>query len=141
MRALAEAMIACLGDAGPVLMYTSYEKGVIERLIEMFPDLEESLTNIINRLIDLHPIVKSHYYHPKMLGSWSIKAVSPCIAPHMSYAELEGINEGTAASDGYLEAINPATTAERKAELEEQLLRYCKFDTEAMVEIVRFFTA
>jgi len=27
----------------------------------------------------------------------------------------------------------------RKLELEEQLLRYCKFDTEAMVEIVRFF--
>jgi len=25
----------------------------------------------------------------------------------------------------------------RKAELEEQFLRYCKFDTEAMVEIVR----
>ena len=57
----------------------------------------------------------------------------------MHYAELEGINEGTAASDGYLEAINPATTPERKAELEEQLLRYCKFDTEAMVEIVKYF--
>ena len=28
----------------------------------------------------------------------------------------------------------------RKMELEEQLLRYCKFDTEAMVEIVKFFT-
>jgi hypothetical protein len=29
---------------------------------------------------------------------------------------------------------------ERKAELDEQLRRYCRFDTEAMVEIVRFFT-
>ena len=28
----------------------------------------------------------------------------------------------------------------RKAELDEQLRRYCRFDTEAMVEIVRFFT-
>jgi len=58
----------------------------------------------------------------------------------MDYAMLEGIKEGTAASDGFLEAINPATDAARKAELEEQLLRYCKFDTEAMVEIVRSFT-
>ena len=56
----------------------------------------------------------------------------------MNYGDLEGINEGTAASDGYLEAINPNTTPERKAELEEQLLRYCRFDTEAMVEIVRY---
>ena len=139
MRALAERMIECLGDSGPVLMYTSYEKGVITRLIELFPDLDEPLTKIINRLIDLHPIVKQHYYHPKMLGSWSIKAVLPCIAPHMDYSMLDGIKEGTAASEGYLEAINPDTDAVRKAELEQQLLRYCKFDTEAMVEIVRFF--
>ena len=63
----------------------------------------------------------------------------------MNYAELEGIKEGTAASDGFLEAIGlvaaeAAPTNNRKVELEEQLLRYCKFDTEAMVEIVRFFT-
>jgi hypothetical protein len=57
----------------------------------------------------------------------------------MDYSKLDGIKEGTAASEGYLEAIDPATDADRKAELEEQLLRYCKFDTEAMVEIVRLF--
>ena len=140
MRALAEKMMECLGESGPVLMYTSYEKGVINGLIAMFPDLEEPLTKIVNRLYDLHPIVKTHYYHPKMLGSWSIKAVLPAMVPEMSYAGLEGINEGMGAADGFLEAINPETDRVRKLELEEQLLRYCKFDTEAMVEIVRFFT-
>ena len=140
MRALAEQMIACLGETGPVLMYTSYEKTVIKGLVAMFPDLAEPLTEIVNRLWDLHPLVKSHYYHPDMLGSWSIKAVLPSMVPHMDYALLEGIKEGTAASDGFLEAINPETEPARKTELEEQLLRYCKFDTEAMVEIVRFLT-
>jgi len=149
MRALAERMIKCLGETGPVLMYTSYEKGVISGLIEMFPDLAGPLQKIIDRLFDLHPVVRENYYHPDMLGSWSIKAVLPCIAPHMNYAELEGIKEGTAASDGFLEAIGivaakaDSTSADsattRKAELEAQLLRYCKFDTEAMVEIVQFF--
>jgi len=138
MRALAEEMIECLGNSGPILMYTSYEKGVINGLIDMFPDLQGDLTKIVNRLVDLHPIVKEHYYHPNMLGSWSIKAVLPAMVPHMNYAGLEGIKEGMAASDGYLEAINPETNPERKIELEEQLLRYCKFDTEAMVEIVQF---
>jgi len=145
MRALAERMIECLGESGPVLMYTSYEKGVINGLIKMFPDLEEPLTKIINRLYDLHPIVKTHYYHPKMLGSWSIKAVLPAMVPEMSYSGLAGINEGMGASDGFLEAIGSrpwaAPTGDRRAELEEQLLRYCRFDTEAMVAIVRFFTA
>lgn len=146
MQALAEQMIACLGDEGPVLMYTNYEQQVIENLIELLPDLAGPLHEIINRLWDLKPVVKENYYHPKMLGSWSIKAVLPTINAQMDYATLPGIKEGTAASDGYLEAIGRgaatqvAPTAERMAELEQQLLRYCRFDTEAMVEIVRFFS-
>ena len=139
MRALAEKMIECLGESGPVLMYTSYEKIVIEGLMDLFPDLAGALAAIVDRLFDLHPVVKLNYYHPDMLGSWSIKAVLPTIAPDMDYARLPGIKEGTAASDGFIEAIGPKTSNERKAELEEQLLRYCRFDTEAMVEIVRFF--
>jgi hypothetical protein len=139
MRALARRLIEVLGDIGPVLMYTDYELRVIRNLIRMFPDLERGLENIIDRLFDLHPVVKNYYYHPDMLGSWSIKAVLPTINPEMDYKKLEGIQEGTAASNGFLEAINPDTDMIRKLELEEQLRRYCRFDTEAMAEIVRFF--
>ncbi len=144
MRPLAEALIECLGDAGPVLMYTNYEEQVIRGLAEMFPDLAGELRKIIDRLFDLHPVVKANYYHPDMLGSWSIKAVLPTINPDMDYKTLDGIREGTAASNGFLEAIGVGPegppTRERKAELEEQLRRYCRFDTEAMVEIVRFLS-
>ena len=141
MRSLAERLVECLGSNGPVFMYTTYEKLVINNLIQMFPELKPSLTPIIERLVDLHPIVREHYYHPDMLGSWSLKAVSPTVDPQLDYSGLEGIAEGMAASDGYLEAINPHTSPDRKAELEEQLLRYCRFDTEAMVRIVRFLTS
>ena len=140
MHALAEKLIDVLGDSGPVLMYTNYEEQVIRTLADMFPDLRRDLQKIIDRLFDLHPVVKDHYYHPDMLGSWSIKAVLPTINPDMDYKKLEGIQEGTAASSGFLEAISPETDMVRKLELEEQLRRYCRFDTEAMVEIVRFFT-
>jgi len=56
------------------------------------------------------------------------------------YAVLgaEEIQEGTAASEAFLEAIHPDTTEERKAFLRERMLEYCKFDTEAMVRLVRF---
>jgi len=140
MRALAERLIEDLGDAGPVLMYTTYERTVIETLIGLCPDLAGPLQAIVERLYDMKPVVKDHYYHPRMLGSWSIKDVLPALAPHMDYADLDGIAEGMGASEGFLEAIDPATTPQRKAELEAHLLRYCRFDTEAMVEIVRFFT-
>jgi hypothetical protein len=140
MRALALELIECLGDEGPVFMWTRYEEGVLRDLSGLYPDLAPQLSKIIERLFDLHPVVKENYYHPAMLGSWSIKAVMPTINPDMDYAELEGISEGTAASDGFIEAIQPDVSPERKAELDAQLRRYCRFDTEAMVEIVRFFT-
>ncbi len=138
MRRLAESVIRALGREGPVLVYSDYEKRMIKGLIERFPDLEDPLAAIVDRLVDLAPVTREHYYHPDMLGSWSLKAVLPTIAADMQYSELSGIQEGTGASGGYLEAIDPATTGERKSELKEQLLRYCKFDTEAMVRLVRF---
>jgi len=78
-------------------------------------------------------------YHPDMLGSWSIKAVLPTIAPDMDYAQLEGIQEGTGASLAYLEAIHPDTGADKREEIRKNLLKYCKHDTEAMVRLVAFF--
>ncbi len=140
MRALAEKMIADLGQEGPVLMYTSYEKGVIRGLAERFPDLAGQLEAIVGRLVDLYPVTKSAYYHPDMLGSWSIKAVLPTIAPDMDYADLEGVAEGTEASRAYLEAIRPDTSPGRKEEIRRELIEYCAFDTLAMVRLVEFFT-
>jgi hypothetical protein len=140
MRTLTLELIECLGDQGPVFMWTRYEEGVLRNLLELYPDLAVPISKIIDRLYDLHPVVKQNYYHPKMLGSWSIKAVMPTINPGMDYAQLDGIQEGTAASDGFIEAIQPDVSVERKAELNEQLRRYCRFDTEAMAEIVRFLT-
>ncbi len=139
MRALAEQMIVDLETAGPVLMYTTYERGVIQGLAGMFPDLAGALQAIDTRLVDLHPVTRVNYYHPDMLGSWSIKAVLPTIAPDMDYAQLEGIQEGMGASLAYLEAIDPQTSAERKEEIRKNLLKYCKHDTEAMVRLVHFF--
>ena len=141
MRALAGQMITDLEMEGPVLMYTSYERGVIEGLAAMFPDLAGPLQAIIDRLVDLHPVTRINYYHPDMAGSWSIKAVLPTIAPDMDYAQLEGIQEGMGASLAYLEAINPETVAERKEVIRKNLLKYCKHDTEAMVQLVQFFAS
>jgi hypothetical protein len=73
-----------------------------------------------------------------MQGSWSIKAVLPTLAPEMDYARLEGIRDGGAAQQAYVEAIDPATSTRRRAEINEQLLRYCGHDTLAMVRIAAF---
>lgn len=139
MRACAEQLISDLGDYGPILVYTMYEAGVIRGLMERFPDLSADLRQILERLEDIAPPIKQSYYHPDMLGSWSVKAVLPTIAPDMDYSLLEGIHEGTEASEAYLEAINPETSAERREVIRQQLRTYCAHDTLAMVRLVRFF--
>lgn len=39
-----------------------------------------------------------------------------------------------------IEAVNPVTNKERRAELEDQLISYCRLDTLAMDEIWRHLT-
>jgi hypothetical protein len=139
LRALAEALIRTLRQTGPILTYSSYERRVIGILQNRFPDLAEALAAIAARLQDLLPVTRNHYYHPDMLGSWSIKSVLPAIAPDLDYAELEGIRDGAAAADAYLCAISAETANEERARLEQQLRDYCRFDTLAMVSLLRFF--
>jgi hypothetical protein len=150
-RACAEALVRDLGESGPILMYTGYERGVLEGLVRYLgdrpltgsvpdnvADLIGGLNALIERLVDLHPPTRDNYYHPDMLGSWSIKAVIPTVAPELDYKALEEVQEGMGAQRAYLEAIDAGTSAERKEYLRQRLLEYCKYDTLAMVRLVEF---
>ena len=83
-----------------------------------------------------HPLVRAHYYHPQMLGSWSIKAVLPAAVPRLSYADLGEVADGLAAQRAYLEAIDPGASPERRQALHEKLTAYCRLDTLALVELL-----
>jgi len=137
-RAVARALIDATRGKGPVFMYTSFERRCIDTLAGFCPDLRSALDSLASRLVDLHPIVKRHYYHPAMQGSWSIKAVLPTVAPDLDYAALGEIREGGAAQQAYVEAIHPATTPERRHALREGLLAYCRQDTLAMARLAAF---
>ncbi len=136
MRAVADSLAKNLGTSGTIFMYTPFEKTRIADLMGFVPDLAPKLKGIIARLVDLKPIVKDHYYHPDMKGSWSLKSVLACIAPEMSHANLEEVADGMAAQSAYLEIIAPETSAVRREDLRKKVLEYCKLDTLAMVRIV-----
>jgi hypothetical protein len=139
MRALAEELLLTLADSGPIFTYTDFEKSVIEGLADMFPDLASGLRALHGRLVDLHKVAKDHYYHPDMLGSWSLKAVLPTVAPDLRYDALDDVWEGAAAGRAYLDVIDPATDTVRRERLVRALLDYCELDTFALVRLVRFF--
>lgn len=140
-RDFALSLIALCDEQGPVFVYNAgFEKMVMTNLAARFPDLGPTLEAIIDRVVDLLPIARNRYYHPSQLGSWSIKAVLPAAIPELSYDQLEGVQDGTMAVSAFMEAIDPATSSERKVEIENHLFSYCRLDTFAMVRLWQFFS-
>jgi hypothetical protein len=138
---LARALIAACGETGPVFVYCAgFETARIRELADRYPELAEPLLAINERVVDLLPIARSRYYHPNQQGSWSIKAVLPAAVPELSYDALEGVQDGGTAMEAFTEAIHPDTGEERKSEIEQQLLAYCRLDTFAMVRLWQFFS-
>jgi hypothetical protein len=140
-RAFAERLVAAIGDSGPIMVYNAtFERGVIVELANAFADLAPALQAMADRLFDLLPFAREHYYHPAMMGSWSIKRVLPTIAPELDYANLDDVQSGEMVEPIYFEMIDPATTGERRKVLENALLTYCERDTLAMVRLAEFFS-
>ncbi len=139
MRRLADSLLATLGTTGPILVYTPYERRVLKELAARYVDLATALEALEQRIVDLHPATRRHYYHPAMQGSWSIKAVLPTVAPELRYGALGEVQDGLAAQHAYFEAIKPGTTDARRATLRRALLDYCRQDTLALVKLVEFF--
>lgn len=140
-NAFAKALVAACGERGPIFVYNAgFETARIRELAGRFPTLSKQLLSLNERVVDLLPVVRNHYYHPSQQGSWSIKAVLPALCPELDHSHLAGVQDGGMAMAVFREALAPVTTATRKAEIKGQLLAYCALDTYAMVRLWSAFT-
>jgi len=133
---LTEELLEAVGTEGRVVHYTGYEAMILDRLKAALPQSADQLEAVKSRLADLAPEIRDHFYHPAMQGSFSLKAVYPSLFPGEGYDELE-ITDGTMASWAFLEMIHPDTPAGRRSSIRDNLLAYCRLDTEATVKIFR----
>jgi hypothetical protein len=138
-RACAEALVTLPAHGAVVAWSAGFERGCLTSLAAIFPDLAPALTSLADRLVDPLPVVRRHYYHRDMRGSWSLKNVLPTLEA-TGYSDLGEVTSGTDAQAGYLEAIDPATPPERTAALRDALLSYCQRDTEAMMIVLDALT-
>ena len=140
-QAFAKALVKACSERGPIFVYNAgFEKGRITELAVRFPHLADGLLAINERVVDLLPIAREHYYHPSQQGSWSIKKVLPAVCPDLSYDQLGGIHDGAMVMNAYLEALSPDTPATRKTDIRQQLQTYCALDTYAMVRLWAVFS-
>lgn len=133
-RVLAEHLIQQIGERGSIIVYSNFEKTMLNGLIIRFPDLAEKLTNIIIRLIDLKQILQNNYYHPGFCGSYSIKKVLPILVPEMSYEGLD-IKNGDEAIVAFVRMARDNFSEKEVEKIRKQLLEYCCQDTMAMLVI------
>lgn len=121
-----------------VLAYNmSFEKGVIKRLAESFPDLSTHLLSINENMKDLMiPFQKKYYVTPSMNGSYSIKYVLPALVPQLAsaYKELDGVQNGSQAMNAF--ANMSKMEEDEKQRMRSALIEYCKLDTLTMVKIL-----
>jgi len=129
---LAAALLSALQDRGSVVAYSAaFDLRVIRDLAGCLPDLAPPLLALMDRVVDLLALLRSCYYHPDFLGSYSLKRVVPVMAPDADYRDLE-IQDGSIASLEYLNMLSEPDPQAR-ARLRDKLLAYCKRDTWAMV--------
>lgn len=140
LQGFVESLLDAVAPSGPVIVWNQgFESSRLRELAKVFPQHAEGLLAIVDRMVDLLPIYRKHYYHRDMRGSWSIKSVLPTIAPDLDYATLE-VGDGGEAQKAYLQACDPATTEEARERLRTHMLAYCERDTWAMVRLARAFT-
>lgn len=129
-----QSLLEVLGNSGSIVVYSaSFEGGRLKEIAEAFPQYQEQIENILNRLWDQLVVFRKYYCDSKFKGSNSIKNVLPVLVPELSYQTLE-VQEGGAAMVEYARMI-ALPDGEEKETVKHNLLEYCKLDTQAMVEI------
>jgi predicted RecB family nuclease len=134
---LARAMIEATAGAEKVVMYTSFERTQIRSLQRAMPDQALGLKRLEDKLIDLHPVIRDHVYHPEFRGSFSLKYVLHPLVPELTYSDLV-IVDGLVASVEIARLLFVAQriSPEERDRVRKDLLDYCERDTWAMVKLL-----
>lgn len=131
-----KSLIVNLGTDGSIIVYNKgFESNVINLLALAFPEYAQELKKIDARLVDLMiPFKEQDYWHPKMVFSYSLKAVLPALVPEMTYKNFN-IQNGEQALLAY-ERFLESTDEKEREQIINDLIIYCSQDTMAMVKIL-----
>ena len=128
-----------IGLEGTVIVWNmSFEKGCNEEMGRMEPKYAEFLHAVNGRIYDLMIIFKLKnqlYVKSEFQGSASLKKVLPVMCPELSYESL-AIRGGVEALASWPILTGLEISKSEKDKLAEDMLEYCKRDTEAMVCIL-----
>ncbi|MBM4364576.1 MAG: DUF2779 domain-containing protein [Deltaproteobacteria bacterium] len=132
--AFARSLVAACGSEGSIIVYGAFEAAIVRQLAARFPEMWGDLDQVHDRIVDFQPILRHHYYHPELRGSFSMKAVLGAACPDLGYGDL-AIADGFTAARAWLRMVDARTSREERERLETHLLAYCARDSLAMVKV------
>jgi hypothetical protein len=129
------AGIEKLGKVKSILAYgAATETGIFTMLAAEFPEYKEAIEDIQSRIVDLSiPYSNFWYFHPKALGSASLKHLYTRYFDDTSFETLP-VNSGATANYAYIELFEEEDLF-RREELKQQLIDYCRTDTLATARL------
>ena len=112
-------------------------QGVNKDIVERVPSAAPFFEMVNSSLYDLRKIfLKQYYVHHGFVGKTSLKKVLPTLS-EKRYDALK-IQEGGQAVEEWLKMFSPNTTPAKRAEIAEDLKKYCGLDSIAMYDIWKY---
>ena len=137
-RELANSLIHDIPKEGSVVAYNAFgaEYIRIEEMMYTFPELEQELKQINNRMVDLQlPFESGLVYDVRMRGLWSVKVIMS-LMHDKSYDDL-AIHQGMDAVYEWRRLDKNDEEAD-KEEIVNNLKAYCGMDSYAMMVIYKW---
>lgn len=137
--ALISALLNACGNEGSIVAYFSqFEIARIHELAEFSPSHSKALEQLIARMVDPLTIIRECVYDVGFAGSFSLKRVAPTLLGSEQSYDGMLVGNGQDAQRAYEEFTSQSISFERKKELRNAMLEYCKKDTYVMVELVKW---
>jgi hypothetical protein len=139
-RSFAESLLSALGADGrgaadgPIVVYTGYEKRILQELAQDLPDFAAPIAAVQARLFDLEKLVRTYVQHPGFHGRTSLKCVLPALVDDLSYEGL-AVTNGEVATLRWGEAVYGGAPASVREAMFADLRAYCATDTLALVKL------
>jgi Domain of unknown function(DUF2779) len=132
----AQKLVTLSSTYATILVYDkTMEVAAINALIKNYPEFNEGLETLKNKLVDVFDIfLNLSYYHPNFKNNFSLKVVSQSLLNDINYSK---ISSGLEAMN-YFEQYRLAEDETQKEQIKTDLISYCKTDTLATYKLVAF---
>ncbi|MGZ3723597.1 MAG: DUF2779 domain-containing protein, partial [Bdellovibrionales bacterium] len=132
-------LLEACGEHGSIVSYyAKFESDVIRELADCFPEYGDELLALNERMVDPLPIVRDSVYDTGFGGRFSLKVVAPSLLGAEFAYEGMAVADGTAAQRAFDSVYRGGLPAHEVERVRQEMLEYCKLDTLAMVEIVKW---